>query len=114
MHEVNTSAVNIVEVKDSHGHVGYRCADRKVEPTPAGAGVTLSVVDKPSNVQVGGDHYKDMVIQPSEFIHKNRIPWNDGNVIKYVCRHRNKNGAEDIKKAIHYLQLILEWEYPNK
>lgn len=64
-----------------------------------------------SEEQIGGKHYKDFAIQPSEFIQRNRIPWNEGNVIKYVCRHRQKNGAEDIKKAIHYLQLLLEWEY---
>jgi len=52
-----------------------------------------------------------MPIQPSEFIFKNNIPWPEGNVIKYVCRHRFKNGVEDIDKAIHYLNLLKEWEY---
>jgi hypothetical protein len=66
-----------------------------------------------SKTQVGGGHYKDLAIQPSEFIHRNRIGWLEGNAIKYVCRHRNKNGRQDIEKAIHYLQLLLEWEYPD-
>jgi hypothetical protein len=66
-----------------------------------------------SKSQVGGGHYKDLAIQPSEFIHRNRIGWLEGNAIKYVCRHRNKNGRQDIEKAIHYLQLLLEWEYPD-
>lgn len=61
--------------------------------------------------QIGGDHYKDFAIQPSEFIYKNNIEWLEGNAIKYICRHRLKGGAQDIKKAIHYLQLILEWIY---
>jgi hypothetical protein len=64
-----------------------------------------------SETQIGGSHYQQMVIQPSEFIHKNSIPWCEGNVIKYVSRHRWKNGREDILKAIHYLELLLEWEY---
>lgn len=61
--------------------------------------------------QVSGSHYKDFPIQPVEFIHKNNIPYLEGNVIKYTCRHKSKNGKEDILKAIHYLQLILELEY---
>ncbi len=64
-----------------------------------------------SETQVGGAHYKDMAIQPSEFIQKNGLNWCEANVVKYVCRHRAKNGAEDIKKAIHYLTLLLEWKY---
>ena len=65
---------------------------------------------KPSQRQEGGEHY-DMPIQPTEFIFKNNIPFIEGNVIKYLCRHRSKNGAEDILKAIHYLELILEYDY---
>ena len=57
--------------------------------------------------QVGGNHYK-MPIQPIEFIVRNDIPYREGNVIKYVTRHKSKNGAEDIKKAIHYLEMILK------
>ncbi len=61
--------------------------------------------------QEGGSHYKDMAIQPIEFIAKNKIPFMEGNCIKYLCRHRNKNKSEDIKKVIHYCELILELEY---
>lgn len=64
--------------------------------------------------QVSGSHYKDFPIQPVEFIHKNNIPYLEGNVIKYTCRHKSKNGKEDILKAIHYLQLILELQYDAK
>ena len=63
------------------------------------------------DMQEGGDHYKTMVIQPVEFCQKNRLPYIESNVIKYVCRHGSKNGKEDIKKAIHYLELLLELEY---
>lgn len=63
------------------------------------------------DTQEGGSHYKDMAIQPVTFIVKNNIPFLEGNVIKYVCRHANKNGVQDIDKAIHYLQLIKELHY---
>ena len=66
------------------------------------------------DMQEGGDHYKDMTIQPVEFILANKIQFLDGCVIKRVCRHRAKNGAEDIRKAIHELNLILELEYGQK
>lgn len=64
--------------------------------------------------QVGGTHYKNFAIQPIEFIFKNDIPLMEGCCIKYLCRHRNKNKAEDIKKVIHYCKLILELEYGIK
>ena len=57
--------------------------------------------------QVGGDHYK-MPIQPIDFIVKNNIPYREANVIKYVCRWREKGGKEDLEKAIHYLEMILK------
>ena len=62
------------------------------------------------NQQVGGNHYQTK-IQPIDYIHENKLTFIEGNVIKYVSRHRNKNGAEDIKKAIHYLETLLEKEY---
>jgi hypothetical protein len=61
--------------------------------------------------QVGGNHYADMAIQPVEFIVLNEMGFLEGNIIKYVCRHQDKNGAEDIKKAIHYCELLLEIKY---
>jgi len=60
--------------------------------------------------QVGGGHYKDMVIQPVEFIHRNRIGYMEGNAIKYLCRWRSKNGIEDLKKAKHYIELLIALE----
>ena len=69
--------------------------------------------ERPSEQQIGGDHYKDMAIEPSEFIHRNDIGWLEGNAIKYICRHAQKHGEQDIEKAIHYLHLLLEWEYDH-
>jgi len=61
--------------------------------------------------QVGGTHYKKYKIQPSQFINDNKILFAEGNVIKYVCRHKEKGGKRDIQKAIHYLEMILLRDY---
>lgn len=69
--------------------------------------------DKPTalDVQVGADHYKQQKIQPVEYIHANNIGFMEGNVIKYVTRHKLKNGKQDLEKAIHFLQMLIELEY---
>ena len=61
--------------------------------------------------QVGGDHYIDFKIMPIEYISKNKLDFLEGNIVKYISRHRKKNVAEDIRKVIHYAELILELEY---
>ena len=61
--------------------------------------------------QVGGKHYRLMKIQPAEFINENKLLFAEGNAIKYICRHSIKGREEDIKKAIHYLEMILERDY---
>lgn len=65
-------------------------------------------------VQVGGSHYKNLAIQPIEYCQLNQLNYCESNVIKYVTRHRYKNGKEDIEKAIHNLQLLLELEYTGE
>lgn len=62
------------------------------------------------DTQVGGDHYRKQSIQPVEYIHANGIGYIEGNIIKYVTRWRGKNGIEDLKKARHYLDLLIEME----
>ena len=70
--------------------------------------------EKALEQQVGGQHYKGCKIQPVEYIHANGLDYLEGNVIKYITRHRTKGeGRKDIEKAIHYAQLILEMEYDN-
>jgi|TARA_R100001079_G_scaffold90316_1_gene52854 hypothetical protein len=61
--------------------------------------------------QVGGKHYHSMKIQPAEFINENKLLFAEGNAIKYICRHSVKGKEQDIKKAIHYLEMILERDY---
>ena len=63
------------------------------------------------DTQAGGSHYKNLAIQPVEYIQANGLDYLQGNIVKYITRHKTKNGAEDIKKAIQYCQLILELEY---
>jgi len=65
---------------------------------------------RPLDRQEGGSHY-DLPIQPLEYIHANGLGYIEGNIIKYATRHSSKNGAEDIKKIIHYCELLLELEY---
>ena len=60
------------------------------------------------NKQVGGSHYRDKGIQPIIYIHANDLGFCEGNVVKYVTRWRDKNGIADLKKAIHYLELLIE------
>ncbi len=60
--------------------------------------------------QVDGNHYKDMAIQPVEYIHANGIGYFEGNVIKYVTRWRAKNGIADLEKAKHYIELLIGLE----
>lgn len=66
------------------------------------------------DVQVGGGHYKDYAIQPIEFCQKNRLNACETSIVKYICRHGNKNGIEDLKKAKHYIDLLIELEYSEE
>ena len=67
----------------------------------------MNALDK----QVAGDHYKTMKIQPVEFCQFNELNYCEAAAIKYICRHKRKNGAEDLNKAIHYLELLKSIEY---
>ena len=73
--------------------------------------VPSSVTQSALNVQVGGEHYKNLAIQPVAYIHANNLSFLEGNVVKYITRHKTKNKAQDIRKVIHYAQLILQLEY---
>lgn len=65
------------------------------------------------DTQVGGDHYKHMPIQPFEFCQKNNLNMGESGIVKYVCRHRVKGGKEDLLKARHLIDMIIEMEYPD-
>ena len=70
----------------------------------------MKVYDK----QIGGDHYLKMKIQPSEFANKNHLPFAEGNVIKYISRHQYKGGKEDLLKAMHFIEMIIERDYKDE
>ena len=97
-------------------HNGYPIYQRRDTMTPATQEwlkeqfyAERSAKDK----QIGGDHY-DHAIQPIEFILANELGFIEGNVLKYIIRHREKNGKQDLEKAIHYLELLIEHEYPEE
>lgn len=60
--------------------------------------------------QVAGDHYKKMKIQPIEYILANCLGYCEANVVKYISRWRQKNGIEDLRKARHYIDILIEQE----
>ena len=66
------------------------------------------------DIQVGGSHYKQFAIQPTEFIYKNNLGFLEGNAIKYLTRWKIKGGLEDLKKARHYVDMLIEMETPKE
>ena len=68
----------------------------------------------PYDKQIGGSHYQNMKIQPAEFINKNEMKFAEGNAIKYICRHINKGGKQDLEKAKHYIDMIIERDYGDE
>ena len=62
-----------------------------------------------TNRQVGGSHYQ-LAIQPIDYIMDNGLDYMQGNVIKYVTRYKNKNGIDDLRKAAHYIEMMIERE----
>ena len=66
------------------------------------------------NKQIGGTHYRRMKIQPSKFVIENKLLFPEGNVIKYICRHKYKGGKEDLLKAKHFIDMIIERDYEGE
>ena len=76
---------------------------------PVQAQVVSARADADANArQVGGAHYKDKAIQPWDFIASNKLGYLEGNIIKYVSRWQDKGGIEDLRKARHYLDKLIE------
>jgi len=65
------------------------------------------------NTQVGGTHYKKYKIQPIQYIQENGLDFCQGSVVKYITRFRDKNGLEDLTKAKHFIDLIIDAEYKS-
>ena len=64
--------------------------------------------------QIGGSHYLKFKIQPSRFVVENKLLYPEGNVIKYILRHQNKGGKEDLEKAKHFIDMIIERDYEEE
>ena len=64
--------------------------------------------------QIGGSHYQNFKIQPSKFVIENELLYPEGCVIKYILRHRLKGKKQDLEKAIHFIEMIIERDYPKK
>ena len=60
--------------------------------------------------QIGGTHYESLPIQPTDYNHHNGLGFIAGNIVKYVTRYKHKNGIEDLRKAQHYLNTLIEYE----
>ena len=66
---------------------------------------------KPYDKQIGGSHYKKYKIQPSKFVIENKLLYPEGCVIKYIIRHKDKGQKQDLLKAIHFIEMIIERDY---
>ena len=66
------------------------------------------VITKANDVQVGGDHYKGKTIQPWDYIAAQNLGYFEGNIVKYVSRWKVKGGVDDLKKARHYLDKLID------
>lgn len=74
---------------------------------------TLST-DSAWDKQVGGDHYKQYAIQPAQFALANGLDYAQSNAIKYIVRHADKNGVQDLDKAVHYIELLKHYYYKGE
>lgn len=87
--------------------LGPRPAHLPMVPTPVVTIDTLMPMTV-NEVQVGGDHYKKNAIQPWDYITSNQLGYLEGNIVKYVSRWKDKGGRQDLEKAKHYLDKLLE------
>ena len=70
--------------------------------------------NKPYDKQIGGSHYQNFKIQPSKFVIENELLYPEGCVIKYILRHRLKGKRQDLEKAIHFIEMIIERDYTEE
>ena len=104
----DTPAAAPADPKHPVASPGVSVSDAK--PATAAPTVAQTVAPKPSSVQVGGDHYKNLHIQPYQYVMDNSLNFMQGSAIKYITRYKDKGGIEDLKKAIHTIELLIEWE----
>jgi len=89
----------------------YKATKDQIEDYMNSLKLPEKVTQKGANSkQIAGSHYSDKSIQPWDFIYANNLGYFEGNCVKYVSRWRDKGGIEDLKKAIHYLEKLIELE----
>jgi hypothetical protein len=112
-----------VEEDEAFGVIANMTAQLMVEKAPEASTQALDdefwntqrqLFSSALNKQVEGKHYKDLKIQPIEFLHANNIPFAEGCAIKYLCRWRDKGGIKDLEKAKHFIELLIELEGKQK
>ena len=64
--------------------------------------------------QIGGKHYLKYKVQPSKFVVENKLLYPEGCVIKYILRHQDKGGKQDLEKAKHFIDMIIERDYKDE
>ena len=97
--------IDLDERKRQQEEINKRMRD-EVDAMPLGTPPTANPLSK----QIDGGHYKDLKIQPIEYIHANNIPFAEGCAIKYLTRWRSKGGVKDLEKAKHFIELLIELE----
>lgn len=114
---------DIVTITNVMGDGTYKAVDHCDNPEWHVAESRLKIVEpreelntsnKASDSQIGGSHYAKLAIQPMEYCLKNRLNYAQSNAIKYITRYKDKNGIEDLKKAIHCIELLIEHEEQNE
>lgn len=99
----------VMPISTSSGRSGKELINHKTKKTMEEERKEGSPLDK----QVGGSHYKSMAIQPVEFCMKNNLNFCQSSAIKYICRYKEKGGVQDLDKAIHFIELLKKFEYPD-
>lgn len=67
-------------------------------------------MQKANDYQIDGSHYKNLKYETWDVITAWELGYLDGSAVKYISRWKNKGGVNDIKKAIHFLQKLVEVE----
>lgn len=111
--EYNSNSTGYIPASESISTINTPEMDAKGEQSVNLDSTPKSTTSK-LDEQVGGNHYKNLGIQPFEYCMANNLNYGQSNVIKYVTRYRYKNGKEDLEKAIHTLQMLIELEYGDK
>jgi hypothetical protein len=93
---------------------GEICIDGVCQPPSQGKPPAKEFNFRAKDQQIGGNHYKQMKIQPFEYAMKNNLNAGQFGVLKYITRYKLKNGLEDLRKAKHFLELLAEEEYGEK